>query len=145
MCNKALPLLYQQSWIPLDFFKDFWHHKDTMQKIEKWRIQELTQVLNQISILLREGKNAEWANVFSHFAQEANKISEKRELKLDYLIRLIQNIMNCFDGGSSLQNLILQHENSNRMARLNLEFNQSRELLSEIFAQMETKLTEPIN
>ncbi len=116
-----------------------------MQKVEKWRIQELSQVLNQISVLLREGKNAEWASVFSHFAQEAHSISEKRELKLDFLIRLIQNIINCFDGGSSLRNLVLRHENSERMARLNQEFSQRRQVLSEILTDMEAQWTEPIN
>jgi hypothetical protein len=116
-----------------------------MQKVEKWRIQELAQVLNQISILLREGKNAEWASVFSHFAQEAYLISEKRELKIDFLIRLIENIINCFEGGSSLRNLVLQHENSKRMTKLNQEFGQRRQVLSEILIDMETKWTEPVN
>ena len=116
-----------------------------MQKVEKWRIQELAQVLNQISILFREGKNAEWANVFSHFAQEARTISEKRELNLDFLIRLIQNIINCFDEGSSLRNIVLQHENSEKMSTLNHEFTQKRQLLSEILIDMEAKWTEPVN
>ena len=116
-----------------------------MQKIEKWRIQELAQVLNQMATLLREGKNTEWANVFSHFTQEANDISEKRELELGSLARLIQNVINCFDGGSSLRNLILSHEDSKRMAKLNQEFSRRRKLLSEILADMEEKRAEPIN
>ncbi len=138
MFNAAIP-------IPLDFLMDFWHHKKAMQRVEKWRIQELAQVLGQISILLREGKDAEWANVFSHFAQEAHKIFEKSELELDSLVRLIQNIVNCFDSGSSLRNLILRHDNSNRMATLNQEFSQKRNILSEILTEIETKWTETIN
>lgn len=116
-----------------------------MQKIEKWRIKELAQVLNQMSQLLREGKNAEWGNVFSHFALEANKISEKKKLELSFLIKLIQNIVNCFEGGSSLRNLILRHENPSRMTKLNRDFMQRRNLLSEILTDMEAKWTEPIN
>jgi hypothetical protein len=116
-----------------------------MQKIEKWRIVELEQVLNQISILLREGKNPEWANVFSHFAQEAHKILDKNDLELNSLQRLIQNIIVCFDGGSSLRSLILHHGNSNRMAKLNQEFGHKRNFLSEILTQMEAKWAEPIN
>jgi hypothetical protein len=101
-----------------------------MQKIEKWRIVELEQVLNQISILLREGKNPEW---------------DKNDLELNSLQRLIQNIIVCFDGGSSLRSLILHHGNSNRMAKLNQEFGHKRNFLSEILTQMEAKWAEPIN
>ena len=46
-----------------------------MQKIEKWRIQELTYVLNDLAEILKQGNNAEWANVFTHFYYEAQKIN----------------------------------------------------------------------
>jgi hypothetical protein len=116
-----------------------------MQKIEKWRIKELAQVLNQISILLRKGQNAEWANVFSHFAQEADHILQKKELALDSLIRLIQNIVNCFDEGRTLRDLVLRHENSDKMAELNQEFSQRRNLLLEILTEMEARWSDTIN
>ncbi len=116
-----------------------------IQKIEKWRIQELAQVLNQISNLLREGQDAAWANVFAHFAQEAHNLLDKRDLDLDSLTRLIQNIINCFDGGSSLSSLILRHNNPNRMAKLNHEFGQRKNILSEILSEMEAIRTESIN
>ena len=46
-----------------------------IQKVEKWRIQELEQVLIRISLLMRKGSNSDWASVFSHCAQEAKHLA----------------------------------------------------------------------
>jgi len=56
-----------------------------MQKIEKWRLEELALVLNQLSEILREGNHCEWANVFHHFQDESQKILSKKEFDLDSL------------------------------------------------------------
>jgi hypothetical protein len=116
-----------------------------MQKIEKWRIQEMAQVLNRLSQLLRLGDNSEWANVFSHFAKEAQNLIDQKILKLDGLKRLSQNIINCFDSTSSLRNLVLIQENNKKMEILNQEFRDTIRVLFEILAAMEEKWTESVN
>ena len=90
-----------------------------IQKVEKWRIQELEQVLNRLAMLLHKGKSSDWGNVFSHFAQEAQNIAAHRKFNLDALKRLSQNIVNCFEGISSLRNLVLIQENPQKKGCMN--------------------------
>jgi len=116
-----------------------------IQKVEKWRVQELGQALNQLALLLRRGENTEWANVFSHFGHEAQNITTHENFDLDVLKRLAQNIVNCFDGISSLRKLVLNHENPRQMETLNQKFREAIQLLFEILASIEEKWTEPIN
>ena len=116
-----------------------------IQKIEKWRIQELEQSLNRLSLLLRKGKSFDWANVFSHFAQEAKVLVDHKKFDLDKIKRLAQNIVNCFDHVSSLRNLVLTHENARKMDILNREFRKTIRLLFEILASIEEKWTESVN
>ncbi len=116
-----------------------------MQKIEKWRIQELTQVLNHLAAILREGKNSDWANVFDHFAQEAHMIVESERFDLDILQKLVNNIRNCFDGTSSLHGLVLTMENPEKMKELNQEFIQTKGIVFMILSDLGKKWIEPIN
>lgn len=116
-----------------------------IQKIEKWRIQELEQVLNRLALLLRTGKNSDWANVFSHYAQEAKKLSLQTKFNLDMLKRLSQNIGNCFEGISSLRTLVLIQESAKQMEVLNQEFRESIRYLFEILASIKKKWSEPVN
>jgi hypothetical protein len=116
-----------------------------MQKIEKWRIQELTQVLNQLAALLREGNNSEWASVFSHYAQEAHAIVQSIQFDLEGLKKLVINMRSCFDGASSLHSLILSEKNSKKMEELNQEFIRIKGLLFMLLSDLEKKWIEPIN
>jgi hypothetical protein len=116
-----------------------------MQKIEKWRIQELTQVLNQLAALLREGNNSEWAGVFNHFAQEAHAIVQSVQFDLEGLKRLAKNMRSCFDGASTLHSLVLSEDNSKRMEELNQEFIRIKGLLFILLSDIEKKWIEPIN
>jgi hypothetical protein len=129
----------------LDFSQDFCHHRKAMQKVEKWRIQELGQVLSRLSRLLRQGENSEWANVFFHFAQEAQNLVDHKRFDLNVLKRLVQNIINCFDGISSMGSLVLIQENANKMDLLNQEFRDSIKFLFEILASIKAKWTESVN
>jgi hypothetical protein len=129
----------------LVFLEDFCHHKRVIQKIEKWRIQELEQALNRLSLLLRKGKNYDWANVFSHFAQEAHNLADRKKFNLDMLKRLAQNIVNCFDHVSSLRNLVLTHENPRKMDILNREFRNAIRVLFEILASIEEKWSDVVH
>lgn len=116
-----------------------------IQKVEKWRIQELEQVLNRLSLLMRKGANPDWANVFSHYALEAKLLADHKKFNLDMLKKLAQNIVNCFDHVSSLRNLVLTHENARKKEILNQEFRNSIRLLFEILASIEKKWTESIS
>jgi len=116
-----------------------------IQKIEKWRIQELEQMLNRLASFLRMGQNSDWANVFTHFSQEAKFLAMKDKLNLDSLKRLFQNILNCFEGMSSLRTLVLVQENAKQLEALNQEYRDAIRGLFEILASIEEKWTEPVN
>jgi hypothetical protein len=116
-----------------------------MQKVEKWRILELSQVLGRLSLLLREGDNAEWANVFSHFNEEAQNLASHETFDLSVLKRLTQNIINCFDGTSSLSNLVLMKKDIKQMEILNQDYRDTIRHLFTILASLEEKWTEQIN
>ena len=116
-----------------------------MQKVEKWRIQEMGQVLTRLSQLLRQGENAEWANVFAHFAQEAQNIVRQKKFSLEVLKRFVYNIINCFESGSSLRNLVLIQKNGKQMEVLNQEFRDTIKHLLEILAAIEEKWTESVS
>ena len=116
-----------------------------MQKIEKWRIQELAIVLNQLIELLKCGNHSEWGNVFSHYYYESQKLLLRKEFDLNDLKKLLQNIGNCFIGSSSFRNLTLWQDNQDKSEFLNKEFNQVRSRLLVILAQMENQSVEYVN
>jgi hypothetical protein len=116
-----------------------------IQKVEKWRIQELEQVLNRLASLLLKGENSDWASVFSHFALEAKRLAMRDKLKLDSLKRLVYNIFNCFDGTSSIRTLVLAQENAKQMDTLNQDFREAISHLFDIFASIEEKWTDRVN
>lgn len=116
-----------------------------MQTVEKWRVLELAEVLNFLADLLKKGDNPEWANVFFHFYQETQKVIYKKDFDLDELKRLMQNIINCFNGLSSFKNLVLLHQDSDESPKLNHEFNQTKILLLKIMSEIKRQTTEYIN
>jgi len=116
-----------------------------LQKIEKWRIEELALILNHLSDLLRKGDNCEWANVFNHFHQESKQIVNKNEFDQHLLKRLVINIKNCFIGLNSLRNIVLWHLNTRESAVLNQAFKQYRDRLLKIIDDVEKRLIEYIN
>lgn len=116
-----------------------------MQKIEKWRLEELALVLNKLSELLRKGNHSEWANVFHHFHDEAQKILMKQEFDLALLERLVKNIKNCFLGMSSLRNLILYDLELEESEKINQDFQHSKARLLKILENMAQRTIEYIN
>lgn len=116
-----------------------------MQKVEKWRIQELGQILDRLSQLMRLGGSADWASVFSHYAHEACILTGHERFKLDALKKLVQNITHCFDRTSSLRNLVLIQENAKEMEALNQEFREFVRRLFGILNSLEAKWTESVH
>ena len=112
-----------------------------MQRIEKWRVQELALLLQQLHKLLRKGNNSEWANVFLHFHQEAVGILSNDELDVEALRRLIHNIVNCFDGYHSFTNLSLGSEDSDPRSDLNREFKQAKVRLLAVLSEIDNRTT----
>ena len=116
-----------------------------MQKIEKWRIQEMAIALNRLCELLNEGHNREWGNVFSHFHLETNSLIQKKDLDLDSLKRLIFNIKGCFERTSSLRSPVLYLDNPASSERLNQKFAEESARLQKILLDLEERSKEVIN
>lgn len=116
-----------------------------MQKIEKWRVEELALVLTEIADMLRSGDNAEWANVFSHFQNESKNIIDKKEFDLDALRKLIVNVKNCFLGTTAFTNLVLWHENPDERTKLNQSLAFIRARLLKILKDMDGRLSEHVH
>jgi hypothetical protein len=112
-----------------------------MQRIEKWRVQELALLLHQLHELLMKGNNSEWANVFLHFHQEAIEILSTDQLNVEALRRLIHNIVNCFDGYHSFTNLSLGTEDSDPGSDLNRDFNQAKVRLLAVLSEIDNRTT----
>jgi len=117
----------------------------SMQKIEKWRVKELALILNELSLLLEAGNTRDWANVFSHFHDESQKIISKSEFDPDSLNKLVKNIKNCYFGSSSFTNIILRHENSEENARMNQNLYLARAGLLKIIMDLEGRLVDYVS
>lgn len=94
----------------VDFFQYVWQYGRIMQKIERWRVQELMLVLEQLSEILRKGNHIDWANVFRHYYDESSQILSQHEISTDKLRRLVGNIQNCFTSVDSFRNLRFSDE-----------------------------------
>jgi len=113
-----------------------------MQKIEKWRVEELSLALNELSDLLKKGNNREWANVFAHFDSEARDILQAEKFQIDQLKRLITNIKNCFSRSCSFSQLELQHGDPAEMRMINHEFSSAKLELLQLLENMEKQMVE---
>jgi hypothetical protein len=116
-----------------------------MQKIEKWRLEELALILKQLAELLNKGDNREWANVFLHFHQESQYIIASKAFNLEQIIKLIMNIKNCCSGASSFMNLVLHHENEKEKIRFNQDLFKARTRLLKIMAELEDRSVEYVS
>ncbi len=116
-----------------------------MQKIETWRVKELALILNELTVLLKAGNVHDWANVFSHFFDESQKIISKNEFDSDSLNKLIKNIKNCFFSSSSFTNIILKHENPEEKAGLNQSLYLTRARLLKTLMDLDDRLVDYIN
>lgn len=113
--------------------------------MEKWRVEEISLLLDVLAALLRTGKNPEWANVFSHFDKEAHLIISAEAFDAEPIKRLIRNIKNCFAAGSTFATLVLDDENLMAKNTLNLEFAQARARLWNALLEMEKRMVEFVN
>ncbi|MFC2165574.1 hypothetical protein ACFLT2_11335 [Acidobacteriota bacterium] len=108
-----------------------------MQKVEKWRVQELALLLKHFHELLMKGGNGEWANVFLHFHHEAVEILSREDFKLDPLKKLVQNIANGFESFHSVTNLSLGHEDLEAKSEWNRTFQRAKSRLIAILTEID--------
>jgi len=116
-----------------------------MQKIEKWRVEELALVLNELAVLLRAGDNSEWANVFLHFLEEAQKIIDRKEFDSEAIEKLARNILNCFERNSSFLNIALRNENPKEEQKLNQALLITRARLLNVLNDIQERIIEHIH
>ncbi len=118
---------------------------ENMQKIEKWRVEELSLVLNELTVLLKAGNNSEWANVFSHFYDESKIIVLNKEFDSNSLNKLVKNITNCFERNSSFTSIALKHKNPKEEQKLNQALYLTRARLLRVLKDMEERIIEHIH
>jgi hypothetical protein len=129
--------------VPADFMNN--SGMKAMQKVEKWRVEELALVLNELAVLLRAGESNEWANVFSHYHDESNIIVAKKEFDSESLKKLVINILNCFEKNSSFMNIALKHEDPREEQKLNQALYLTRARLLTVIRDMEERIIEHIH
>jgi hypothetical protein len=129
----------------VDFLKRVWHYGFTMQKIERWRIEELTLVLKEIVRLLKQGENREWANVFEHFLLEAEGILLRDAFNLEEFKRLVQNILCCYLEGDSFRKLEINEKQEKKRWDLNQKLNRLKGRLYYLLTDLQTRFVEYIH
>lgn len=113
-----------------------------MQKVEKWRVQELALMLNLFYELLMKSGNNDWANVFMHFYHEAVDILSRDDFKLGSLKKLVQNITNGFESFHSVTNLALGHEDIEAKSEWNRTFQKTKARLISILTEIDKRTIE---
>ena len=116
-----------------------------MQKIEKWRVEELALVLKELAELLKAGDHREWANVFLHFIEETEKIVSQKEFNSEAIEKLARNILNCFDRNSSFVNIALRNENPREEQKLNQALLLTRARLLNVLNDIQERIIEHIH
>ncbi len=114
-----------------------------MQKVAKWRIQELGQSLLSLTRILHKGNNWEWSRVFQHYHDEAEYLLENQLFDLNSLKNLVRNIRICFEN-STLQNIDLEPEYYQKNNSLISDFMNETERLEQILEEIEEQTTEYI-
>jgi len=113
--------------------------------IEKWRVDELSMVLNRIALILQAGGQSEWAGVFRHYHEEADSLSRITPIEIDKLERLTMNLCACLEDGCSLRNPQLLHEDDRVGTSLLREYVMLRTRLFQILADLKNRLRETIH
>ena len=129
----------------VDFFRYVWQYGGVMQKIERWRVQELLLVLEQLSQTLREGKQRDWEKVFSHYHSETLSILSRDEINTEELRRLVRNIQNCFTGVESFRNLNFIEDDNHGLSDLNREFSHRKSRLIQLLNELRARLMEYVH
>lgn len=122
-----------------------WYNEKVMEKIERWRVEELSLLLSWLACLLKEGFNPEWASVFSHFDEESRRLLAAGPVDCPRLKRLVGNIKACFVPPSSFPSLRLEAATPGEVDDLSVEFLGVKGRLRQALEEMEARLVDYIN
>ena len=124
----------------MEFVILLWYNAGMVNKIERWRLEELSLLLDQLASVLRQGFNPEWASVFSHFGEESRTLLAINPIDTTKLGRLVKNIQACFLSPSSFPSLRLKPEISSQENFLTLEFLKVKARLCLALEEMDARL-----
>lgn len=116
-----------------------------MQKIEKWRVEELVLVLSELADLLRMKNQPEWANVFAHYQFEASRLLIKNPFDLPEIKNLLKNIRYCFSSIDTSHSSPFSSENQRTERSSQAELLTLRNRLIRIIDEMESRIREYIH
>ncbi len=116
-----------------------------MHRLERWRLEELEMLLDDLAVALKAGGHPEWAGVFGHFGQEMALIRGGGNINPAELRRLVRNIGLCFDGSSSFPGIFLESKNPTKSAALKLRLTQLRAKTAGALNEINLRLIEFVN
>jgi hypothetical protein len=116
-----------------------------MSRFEPWRLQELALLIDDLVIILRSGKNPEWASVFAHFDQELKLLGQAKTGYRNALSRLIRSILPCLAKESSLSRLELAGKDAEESRVLNQRFIHLQARLRKALDDIQERLIEFVN
>jgi hypothetical protein len=116
-----------------------------MTKIEKWRLQELIMVLQDLVESLKRGEQREWHHVFEHFVMEAEQILQKNTVRTEDFKRLVHNILCCFLEGDSFRNMRLFSGESMEEKGMEKRFQNQKARLYHLLTDLQMRFVEYIH
>jgi hypothetical protein len=116
-----------------------------MSRFELWRLREVALLIDDLVIILRSGKNPEWANVFGHFGHEWELLGLPKAEDRGELSRLSRNIRCCLAEESGLARLVLEGKNDEESGELNRRFIQLKTRLKNALDTIQERLVERVN
>lgn len=116
-----------------------------MQKIERWRIQELAIILKDLKDTLQIGANRDWANVFDHFLVETERILLRTSLDVEECRRLVRNILCCYLDGDSFRRLEITNEETGQPTRINKDLTRQKARLYNLLTDLQSRFIEYIH
>lgn len=116
-----------------------------MQKIERWRIQELALILKDLVDTLHNSDNRDWANVFEHYLIETERILLRSTFNLEECKRLVRNILCCYLDGDSFRRLEITHEEPDLGARINKDLTRQKAQLYHLLTDLQARFVEYIH
>lgn len=114
-------------------------------KLEPWRLRELALLTDDLALILRSGKNPEWANVFRHFGQELESLGRGNSFDSDGLSRLLRNIRCCLAEEGGLARLDLARGGDEESKELTRSFRRLMMRLRNALDTMQERLAEYVN
>jgi hypothetical protein len=128
----------------MDIYSHFWQDRHNMQKIERWRIEELILVLRDLVDSLQQEVNRDWAHVFEHYLSEAERLLLTNTIRVDEFKRLVHNILCCYLEGDSFRRMAFP-ETTQEGKRRNKNFQNRKARLYHLLTELQTRFVEYVH